>query len=53
MDEPKQSDHYSDEEAARRMNEALKRALNMPHKPQSAYKVGKRKKRTARNPKPK
>jgi hypothetical protein len=38
----------SDEETMRRMNEALKRALSMPHKPQSAYKVGRKKKQPAK-----
>jgi hypothetical protein len=36
-------DAYSDEEATRRMNEALRRALTSPPKPHSAMKVGKRK----------
>jgi len=31
-----QDEQYSDEEAERRMNEALKRALNTPPKPQAA-----------------
>jgi hypothetical protein len=34
---------YSDEEATRRMNEALRRALTSPPKPHSAMKLGKRK----------
>jgi hypothetical protein len=37
------SDQYSEEEATRRMNEALRRALTSPPKPHSAMKVGKRK----------
>lgn len=32
-----------EEETMRRMDEVLKRLLSTPHKPQSAYKVGKRK----------
>jgi hypothetical protein len=36
-------DQYSDEEATRRMNEALRRALTSPPKPHSAMKIGKRK----------
>jgi hypothetical protein len=34
---------YSDEETARRRDAALLRALNMPPKPHSAMKLGKRK----------
>jgi hypothetical protein len=37
------SDQYSDEEAMRRTNEALRRALTSPPKPHSQMKVGKRK----------
>jgi hypothetical protein len=39
----KDSDQYSDEEATRRMNEALRRALTSPPKPHSEMKIGKRK----------
>ena len=35
--------NYSDEEIARRRDEALLRALNTPPKPHSAMKLGKRK----------
>ncbi|MGC2221824.1 MAG: hypothetical protein WA624_05385 [Methylocella sp.] len=38
-----QNDEYTDEEATRRMNEALRRALTSPAKPHSAMKFGKRK----------
>ena len=38
-----QDDQYSDEEATRRMNEALRRALTSPPKPHSEMKLGKRK----------
>jgi hypothetical protein len=41
--EPKLDDQYSDEEATRRMNEALRRALTSPPKPHSEMKIGKRK----------
>jgi hypothetical protein len=34
---------YSDEEAMRRTNDALRRALTSPPKPHSAMKIGKRK----------
>jgi hypothetical protein len=37
------NDQYSDEEATRRMNEALRRALTSPPKPHSEMKLGKRK----------
>src|ERR1700726_2938764 len=37
------SDQYSDEEATRRMNETLRRALTSPPKPHSEMKLGKRK----------
>jgi hypothetical protein len=36
------SDQYSDEEATRRMNEPLRRALTSPPKPHSKMKIGKR-----------
>ena len=36
MGNAKQPDEYTDEEATRRMNEALKRALSTPHKPHDA-----------------
>jgi hypothetical protein len=39
----KDTDQLSDEEATRRMNEALRRALTSPPKPHSEMKVGKRK----------
>jgi hypothetical protein len=35
-------DEYSDEEATRRTNEALRRALTSPPKPHSEMKLGKR-----------
>jgi hypothetical protein len=38
-----QDDQYSDEEATRRTNEALRRALTSPPKPHSQMKIGKRK----------
>jgi hypothetical protein len=37
------NDQYSDEEATRRMNEALHRALTSPPKPHKEMKIGKRK----------
>jgi hypothetical protein len=43
MSRSKSDDQYSDEEATRRMNEALRRALTSPPKPHSEMKVGKRK----------
>jgi hypothetical protein len=43
MGKKKSDDRYSDEEATRRMNEALRRALTSPPKPHSEMKVGKRK----------
>jgi hypothetical protein len=39
----KKDDQYSDEEATRRMNEALRRALTSPPKPHKDMKLGKRK----------
>jgi len=42
-------DQYSDEEATRRMNEALRRALTSPPKPHSAMKLGKRKAKAEQN----
>jgi hypothetical protein len=39
----KDTDQYSDEEATRRTNEALRRALTSPPKPHSEMKVGRRK----------
>jgi hypothetical protein len=39
----KDSIEFSDEETARRRDEALLRALNTPPKPHSAMKLGKRK----------
>ena len=39
----KSTDQFSDEEATRRMNEALRRALTSPPKPHSEMKIGKRK----------
>jgi len=42
---PKRSDEqYSDEEAERRMNEALRRALNTPPKPQATVRHPRQKK---------
>jgi len=43
MEKKKSDDQYSDEEATRRMNEALRRALTSPPKPHSEMKLGKRK----------
>ena len=40
MSNQKDDDQYSDEEAARRATEALRRSLTMPHKPQKEM-VGK------------
>jgi hypothetical protein len=39
-------DQYSDEEAERRMNEALRRALNTPPKPQATVRRPRRKTET-------
>jgi hypothetical protein len=39
----KDTDQLSDEEATRRMNEALRRALTSPPKPHKDMKLGKRK----------
>jgi hypothetical protein len=39
----KDTDQLSDEEATRRMNEALRRALTSPPKPHKEMKIGKRK----------
>jgi hypothetical protein len=36
-------EHFSDEEATRRMNEVVKRMANTPPKPHSEMKLGKRK----------
>jgi len=47
MSSKKTADEYSDEEAARRMNEALRRALTSPPKPHSEMKVGKPKRGAA------
>ncbi len=47
------SDQYSDGEATRRMNEALRRALTSPPKPHSEMKVGKRKAKAGAKPTPK
>jgi hypothetical protein len=49
----KPDDQYSDEEATRRMNEALRRALTSPPKPHSEMKLGKRKAKRVKNPAPK
>jgi len=47
------NDTYSDEEAARRATEALRRSLTLPHKPQKEI-VGKvRRAKPPRAPKPK
>jgi hypothetical protein len=40
---PGDDDKYSDEEAIRRMNEALRRALTSPPKPHKEMRIGKRK----------
>ena len=47
--EPKFDDQYSDEEATRRMNEALRHALTSPPKPHSQMKLGRRKANAARS----
>lgn len=44
----KTSNQYSDEEAARRATEALRRALTTPYKPQSDMKIGRAKKAKAK-----
>jgi hypothetical protein len=43
MGKNKSDDQYSDEDATRRMNEVLRRALTSPPKPHSEMKLGKRK----------
>jgi hypothetical protein len=43
MAKEKDTFQYPDEEATRRMNEAIRRALTSPPKPHSAMKLGKRK----------
>jgi hypothetical protein len=37
MQMPKQQDQYSDKEATKRMEDALRRALNTPHKPNKDF----------------
>jgi hypothetical protein len=44
------NDQYSDEEATRRMNDALRRALTSPPKPHSEMKIGKRKAKASTSP---
>jgi hypothetical protein len=46
-------EHFSDEEATRRMNEVVKRMANTPPKPHSEMKLGKRKAKRVKNPAPK
>jgi hypothetical protein len=46
----KQEELYSDEEATRRMNEALRRALTTPPKPHAEMKVGKPKPKAKASP---
>jgi len=48
MSKKASDDQFSDEEATRRMNEALRRALTSPPKPHSEMKLGKGK--TKANP---
>jgi hypothetical protein len=43
MGKKESNDQYTDEEATRRMNEALRRSLTSPPKPHSEMKIGKRK----------
>jgi hypothetical protein len=43
MAKPPKEDQFTDEETARRRDEALLRALSTPPKPHSAMKLGKRK----------
>ena len=38
MDDKKPDDSYSDQETAERLDRALKRSFNMPHKPHKAGK---------------
>jgi hypothetical protein len=49
MSPPKQDDHYSDQEAQRRTEAALRAAFNTPPKPQSEMKLGKRKSSRAKS----
>jgi hypothetical protein len=51
MGKKKSDDQYSDEEATRRMNEAIRRALTSPPKPHKEMKLGKRKASQKANPK--
>jgi hypothetical protein len=46
------NDQYGDEEAIRRTNDALRRALTSPPKPHSAMKLGKRKAKAGVNVNP-
>jgi hypothetical protein len=48
-----QDDQFSDEEATRRTNEALRRALTSPPKPHSEMKLGKRKPKAGAKASPK
>jgi hypothetical protein len=48
--DPKRDDQYSDEEATRRMNEALRRALTSPPKPHKEMKLGKHSGKPKKNP---
>jgi hypothetical protein len=48
MPDKKSDDQYTEEEATRRTNEALRRALTSPPKPHSEMKVGKRKAKASR-----
>jgi hypothetical protein len=43
MAKEKDTDQFSDEEATRRTNDALRRALTSPPKPHKEMKIGKRK----------
>ena len=51
MGKKKSDDQYSDEEATRRANEALRRALTSPPKPHSEMKIGKRNAKASHAPK--
>jgi hypothetical protein len=50
--ELKPTQDFTDEEATRRMNEALRRALTSPPKPHSEMKIGKRKAKANSTKKP-
>jgi hypothetical protein len=52
MDTKRDDDQYSDEEATRRMNDALQRALNTPPKPQATIRHSRRKQAKAEGERP-